>query len=186
MKKKILITSIIIICAGLLAVYFKFGMTKVVKVGGSIASVSRTELIQRSALIVKGEAAEILPSKWSNPDFVKGKGKRNIIQTDIKIKVDKVFKGNLDKDYVVVRIDKGKVGNTEYISEGYPDFKVGKKLVLFLSRDDSDIKTDEDYYVLTGMNQGYFAEKTQDSYVNVKGDEVNINNFKEEIDNIIK
>lgn len=44
---------------------------------------------------------------------------------------------------------------TQFVSsDGYPDFEVNEKVLLFLSRDDSDIATDEDYYVLTDMRQG--------------------------------
>ena len=43
-----------------------------------------------------------------------------------------------------------------FLPDGYPDFEVNEKVLLFLSRDDSDIATDEDYYVLTGMRQGKY------------------------------
>ena len=39
-------------------------------------------------------------------------------------------------------------------SSGYPDFEVGENVILFLSRDDGDLLTDEDYFVLTGMKNG--------------------------------
>lgn len=46
-------------------------------------------------------------------------------------------------------------------SEGYPDFAPGEKVVLFLSKDDSDVANpNENYYVLTGMIQGKFVADT--------------------------
>ena len=61
-----------------------------------------------------------------------------------------------DDNQAIVRIDKGEDENTIVSSDGYPDFEVNEKVLLFLSRDDSDIATDEDYYVLTGMRQGKY------------------------------
>ena len=64
--------------------------------------------------------------------------------------------GERDDNQAIVRIDKGEDENTIVSSDGYPDFEVNEKVLLFLSRDDSDIATDEDYYVLTGMRQGKY------------------------------
>ena len=64
---------------------------------------------------------------------------------------------------LMFEIDKGQVGNMKWNSEGYPDFTTGEEVVMFLSKDDSDVANpNENYYVLTGMKQGEFflIEKT--------------------------
>ena len=81
---------------------------------------------------------------------------RNILQTDIVVNIDNYLFGERDDNQAIVRIDKGEDENTIVSSDGYPDFEVNEKVLLFLSRDDSDIATDEDYYVLTGMRQGKY------------------------------
>ena len=55
----------------------------------------------------------------------------------------------LYRDYFATESQKIK-----FISSGYPDFEKEENVLLFLSRDDSDVATDEDYFVLTGMRQG--------------------------------
>lgn len=164
-----------------------------IHVDGIIASKTIDELILDSDLIVKGKVKEILKSKWSNEGLSRGKDIRNILQTDIVINVDEVLDGSLNKAYVIVRINKGEDEKTIVYSEGYPDFSVDENVLLFLSRDDSDVKTNEDYYVLTGMRQGKYelnklststTEKT-DIYVNDK-EEMNILELKENIPKVKK
>ena len=112
-------------------------------VDGIIPLISESELILRSDLIIEGTVSEIMDSKWSNPNNEKGENFRNILQTDIVVNIDNYLFGERDE-------------NTIVSSDGYPDFEVNEKVLLFLSRDDSDIATDEDYYVLTGMRQGKY------------------------------
>ncbi len=118
---------------------------------------SEEEMILDSDLIVEGTVSDILPSKWSNKNFERGEDIRNILQTDIVIDVDNVLYGDISGDNVKVRINKGEDANTIVHSEGYPDFFENENVLLFLSRDDSDVATDEDYYVLTGMKQGKYS-----------------------------
>lgn len=125
-------------------------------VDGIIPLISESELILRSDLIIEGTVSEIMDSKWSNPNNEKGENFRNILQTDIVVNIDNYLFGERDDNQAIVRIDKGEDENTIVSSDGYPDFEVNEKVLLFLSRDDSDIATDEDYYVLTGMRQGKY------------------------------
>lgn len=128
---------------------------KEVKVQGVMGICTEQELILDSDIIIAGTVKNIGDGKWSNPDF-KDKNKRNIIQTDIIVGIDDLLSGEYKNKDVTVRIDKGynKETNTKMISDGYPDFKVGERVILFLVRDDSDLKTDEDYFILVGMKQG--------------------------------
>lgn len=152
----------ILICVVCLA--FVFGATatflieknkpEIIEINGIIPELTEQELILNSDIIVKGNVLEIGESKWSNPKSIKGK--RNILQTDITVKINEILSGEYSSRNVVVRIDKGydKKSNTVMESSGYPDFEVGENVILFLSRDDGDLLTDEDYFVLTGMKNG--------------------------------
>lgn len=120
---------------------------------------TESELILDSDLIVSGTVNEIKASKWSNPHFQRGKNIRNILQTDIVIFVEEVLSGELSEKTVTVRIDKGEDSKTIVHSDGYPDFTIGENVLLFLSRDDSDVATNENYYVLTGMKFGKYILK---------------------------
>ena len=126
-------------------------------VTGIIPERTETEMYLDSDVILEGTVEKLLDSKWSNPNFHRGDDISNVLQTDVIVNVDKVYGGNLLKDTVVVRIDKGEDDNTIVYSEGYPDFEVGENVLLFLSRDDSDVATNEDYYVLTGMKYGKYT-----------------------------
>ncbi|MBQ9757022.1 MAG: hypothetical protein IJW15_01235 [Clostridia bacterium] len=122
-----------------------------------IPNLTEQELILNSDLIVDGLVKDIGDSKWSNPTLIEGK--RNILQTDIVVKINEIISGDYAPKDVVVRINKGYDKNTNTIveSDGYPDFSVGEHVILFLSRDDGDLATNEDYFVLTGMRQGKWS-----------------------------
>ncbi|OPZ94965.1 MAG: hypothetical protein BWY74_00129 [Firmicutes bacterium ADurb.Bin419] len=157
---------------------------------------SKSELIIDSDIIVNGKVKEILPSKWSNPEMIKGDNIRNILTTDIVVEVSKVLKGTPSNDKsVIVRIEKGYDTDTQVISDGYPDFEVGEKVILFLSKDDSDIADNtSDYYVLTGMCQGKFELLSvegikNEEYVssaNWLKEKISTSSFESDIENIIE
>lgn len=129
-------------------------------------------LILDSDLIITGTVKEIGKSKWSNPNFEKGKEIRNIIRTDIYVEVDNFIYGKSSTNTVAVRINKGEDETTIVHSEGYPDFKVDEKVLLFLARERGDVATDEDYYILVGMNQGKYnlEESSKAEQGNMKDD----------------
>lgn len=159
-KKTFIIVSFLIVLISV-AIFYFLPLKKTINVHGAIASKTTHDLMVDSDVVIKGTVKEILPSRWSNPESIKGKNVRNIIQTDISVNIDQILKGNpYDYKNIIVRINKGTVKNVEYISEGYPDFKAGEEVVLFLSIDDGDlskVNTNENYYVLTGMLQGKFT-----------------------------
>ena len=139
--KRFLIGLLVAICF-VVAIY-KFTAPKKVVVTGMIPYRTEQELIVKSDLIITGKVERIGKSKWSNPEL-KPAEKRNVLQTDIYVMIGELLYGEYSKEYVAVRIDDG----------GHLEFKSGEEVVLFLSRDDSDVATDEDYFVLTGMRQG--------------------------------
>jgi hypothetical protein len=157
-----------------------FGET--VKVHGSVAHKSKTELIGSSDVIIRGTVKELLPSKWSNPDGEKGPEARNIIQTDIVVGIEQIFKGTPFDSHIKVRVNEGQVENIKWDSEGYPDFNLGEEVILFLSKDDSDLTNpNENYYVLTGMFQGKFNQIENTSKFSNSRDQIDLSTFKAEI-----
>lgn len=84
-----------------------------------------------------------------------------MIQTDIVVDVEEAVKGTPDQDREVkVRINKGQIGQTKWVSESYSDFATGEEVILFLVPDSSEIgDVNEQYYVLSGMKQGKFVRK---------------------------
>ncbi len=151
--KRFLIALLVVVCVA--AAIYKFTAPKEISVTGTIPYRTEQELILNSDLIVAGKVDKIGEGKWSNPDFEPAE-KRNILQTDVFVEIDEILYGEYSREFVAVRIDKGydPESNTKVISDGYPDFEVGEEVLLFLSRDDSDVATEEDYFVLTGMKQG--------------------------------
>lgn len=147
---------------------------KHIKVEGIMPYFDENNLRRKSDLIIKGVVSQVYDSKWSNENHSKGEDIRNVLQTDVGIKISDIIKGNpYDDNEVVVRIDKGETDDTVYESEGYPDFKEGEEVILFLSIDDSDIaESNENYYVLTGMRQGKFTKDTKNQGDLTKGTEV--------------
>lgn len=117
-------------------------------------------LILDSDLIMTGTVSKIGESKWSNPDFHRGDEIRNILQTDIYVTVDNVLYGDCETDTIAVRADYGEDETTIVYSDCEPVFTIGEQILLFLARDRSDVATDEDYYILVGMNQGKFNLRT--------------------------
>ena len=113
-------------------------------------------LILDSDLIVTGKVSGFGKSKWSNPNFERGEEISNVMQTDVYISVDSILYGDASSEKIAVRIDEGEDETTIFHSDGYPDFEIGKPILLFLARDRSDVATDEDYYILVGMKQGKY------------------------------
>lgn len=159
-KKRVAILLFAAVVIGVMVIVF-YPFKKTVYDNGSIAAKTLYDLMVDSDVVIKGTVKEVLPSKWSNPDHIEGEGLRDIIQTDISINIDQIFKGKPYNDKnIIVKIDKGKIGNVEYKSDGYPDFTPGEEVVLFLSIDDSPfakVYGNGNYYVLTGMLQGKFS-----------------------------
>lgn len=157
---------------------------KIVNVSGIIPAKTKTELVGESQLILSGKVKEILPSKWSNPNFERGEHVSNVVQTDVRVQVDQVFKGQpYHENEVMIRINKGKVGNVEWRSDGFPDFALDEEIVLFLQQDDSDnARPEEQYYVLSGMKQGKFSKSLPESASLSNGkDTLTLASFAEEI-----
>lgn len=179
--------SLVICACAMFIVSAAFGIIcngnkiKIVEVNGMVPVVTEKELILNSELIVRGTVIELSDAKWSNPDLEEGK--RNILQTDVIVKVDEVISGEYSKDKVTVRMDKGFDDKKKVLvkSDGYPDFTEGESAILFLSSDDSDIATDEDCYVLTGMKNGKITENEVKNKFKINSENDTVSELKEKI-----
>ncbi|WP_054029179.1 hypothetical protein [Bacillus sp. FJAT-28004] len=162
--KKVILMSVVAFVIGI-GVYNLLPTQTTMHQSGLIPVNSKRDLIDKSDIIIKGNVQELKPSFWSNPNFEKGESVRNIIQTDVLVNVDDVYKNqSYNNEVVTVRINKGTVGDTTSKSDFYPDFEVGEEVVLFLSKDDSELANpNENYYVLTGMIQGKFPLKNKEA-----------------------
>lgn len=164
-KKFLLLLFIISFSLGSL-IYASIPRTKIITTHNIILEKDLPELISDSDVIVKGKVGNKLPSKWTNPNFIKGDHIRNIIQTDVNISIKEVLKGvPYSNSSLNLRTDTGKIDNIEYVSGDIPDLTYNEDVILFLSKDDSDVaKPNENYYVLTGLGQGlYIKEPYADS-----------------------
>ena len=143
-KAIVFFVSLGILLGGIMTYFVNEALPKKIEVTGMVPVFSEEEIILKSDIVVSGTVKNIGDGKWSNPNLVPNKA--NVIQTDVEILISKVLWGEYNNECVTVRIDKGydKETNIEMISDGYPDFKIGENVVLFLARDDSDIATDED------------------------------------------
>lgn len=165
----IITVCLAIIIGAMTTIFIYYNQPTVVSVSGLIAGLTEQELILNSDIIITGEVLELEKSKWTNPDNEIPE-RRNILQTDVIISIEELISGEYGEKTVAVRVDKGydKKTNTQFVSDLYPEFAPGDRFLLFLSRDDSDIATDEDYFVLTGLIQGAFDLKddgTVESYI---------------------
>lgn len=188
--RKMAISCLVLFLAGF-GVYYSIPKDVVTVTSGEIALKDKRTLVDDADIILRGTVLEIKPSFWRE----KGKDVRNIIQTDVVVNVEEIYKSeSFNEKSVTVRIDKGKVGKTISKSEGYPDFEIKEEVILFLSKDDGDLANpEENYYVLTGMSQGKFVfdQDTSDDKVfvnkvdSIKKDKLTLRTAKSEISEII-
>jgi hypothetical protein len=94
--------------------------------------------------IVIGTVKEILPPKWNtidgkqpNKPTTKLDYPYDIIYTDIVISVDEYLKNSSSSKEVIVRITGGTVGDVSMSTDADPSFKIGEKVLLYLSKDES-------------------------------------------------
>lgn len=102
------------------------------------------ELRNYSDTIVIGTVKEILPPKWNtidgkqpNKPITKLYYPDDIIYTDIVISVDEYLKNSSSSKEVIVRITGGTVGDVSMSTDADPSFKIGEKVLLYLSKDES-------------------------------------------------
>ena len=182
-KNYLLFLFIISFSIGIL-IFVSLPKTKIITTHSIILEKNLPDLISESNVIIKGKIGNKLPSRWTNPDFIRGDHIRNIIQTDTNISIIEVLKGvPYNNSSLNLRTDTGKLDNVEYISEDIPALTYNEEVILFLSKDDSDVANPaENYYVLTGMGQGlYIKEPYADSLYTCFYDQENQNIIEESV-----
>ena len=81
------------------------------------------KLTKRAENIIIGTAKE-KESKWDE--------NQKMILTYIKVHVEQVIEGNLNKSELTLLIPGGSIDNKNWIVEGAPEFTVGEKSLLFI------------------------------------------------------
>lgn len=192
MKKNIMLFGIAFVIG--LIIYQLMPVKTAYVLDATLAYKSKSDVIKESDIIVRVTVNDILPSKWSNPNFQRGDEIPNLMQTDISLTIDEVYKGvpyNYKNIIVIVPI--GVIGNETSTSDSVPDFKIGDNYILFLSKESIKLKISEgDYYILTGATQGaYILDKssTDPEYVICtlyRNERIILSDFKNEIVSAIK
>ncbi|WP_410509733.1 hypothetical protein RSJ42_05815 [Methanosarcina hadiensis] len=123
------------------------------------------ELSNYSDTIVIGTVKEILPPRWNTIDGKQPNKTRrallreNVIYTDVVISVDEYLKNPLTSREVTVRTTGGKIGKVNMTTDSDPSFKVGEKVLLFLSKDYSPDTKDfgPEYFIVTDFYLGKYT-----------------------------
>lgn len=123
------------------------------------------ELSNYSDTIVIGTVKEILPPRWNTIDGKQPNKTRrellreNVIYTDVVISVDEYIKNPLVSREVIVRTTGGKIGNVNVTTDSDPSFKVGEKVLLFLSKDNSSDTKDfaPEHFIVTDFYLGKYT-----------------------------
>lgn len=99
----------------------------VTMITGQLAILTIDEMIDSSDAIVIGTVEEILPPQRGD----NGAG-RQIIYTDVILRVDSYLYGHSISDMVAVRVLGGKIGNEAMVAESQPVFYLGETVMVML------------------------------------------------------
>lgn len=167
MKKRVIIPIVILLFGCI--VYFQQGENSnkqesiesveepvVTRMSGILRSYDVDSLMQNSNLVVYGEVTGKSEPFKVQPTF----GGSPFIHTDYYFEPIDIISGDSDITDTTFRVEGGKIGNEELIVDDTPSFDIGSKYLLFLYKVDmgSGYNTDEDYYYVTGSNQGAFNQ----------------------------
>jgi len=95
---------------------------------GIIVDFTLDDLIQHTDTAVIGKVTEILPVK--KDEF---KSSYLLIYTDVVIQPERYLYGKSEADYIAVRVDGGRIGDTVMVVEDEAEFTVGEECVVFLT-----------------------------------------------------
>lgn len=126
------------------------GGKQTIEPDSTIVSLDKNQLVNHAAAIVVGQ---VISSEVQN-DF------QGFPVTDYKIKVTKVFKGNLS-DEIEVRTSGGENDEIKLVpDEDMATFDLGEKVVLFLTDDKGNRPDKDDFgYYVVGQFQGKLKEE---------------------------
>ncbi len=123
------------------------------------------ELRDYSDTIVVGTVKEILPPKWNTADgkqpnkAIAELNNENVIYTDIIVSVDEYLKNPLSSKEIIVRITGGTIGKISMSTDADPSFKMGEKVLIYLSKDDDPYTKDfgPEHFIVTDFYEGKFT-----------------------------
>ncbi|MCT4618798.1 MAG: hypothetical protein N4A62_05365 [Marinisporobacter sp.] len=148
---------------------------KIVVQHGFLAHFSKNDLVNNATAIISGT---VISSEVQN-DFL------GLPATDFKIKVNKVFRGEVN-DEIEVRTVGGETDDTIHIADKQAvTFEIGEDVTLFLI-DEKGVRPDKDdfdYFVL-GQHQGKFKKK--EGKIKSKRDTFSEKDFLKELGKIEK
>ena len=108
-----------------------------------LANLDAKHLVEYSDLIIEGTIVSV------SKEF-RNEVNDNIIQKNITVEVNDIFKGGAQEDNKInIRIDGRNIGNNTYISDVTPTFLENEKVLLFLSQ-----KEGNKYYRIVNSIQG--------------------------------
>ena len=126
-------------------------------VSGVVAELTFEEMLERSCAVVKGEITGISDAFAVKP--VNGGDASNFYEYELTL--EKVYVGaDSVGDKINVRVQGGLVGNVRTECAETPELSVGTKVIAILSKATKGSNlyvTDEDYYLIVGVNQGIFV-----------------------------
>jgi hypothetical protein len=112
------------------------------------------ELVKAAKVVVAGKVLGKNPTRWfsrSNPGTAP--------VTDIRIGVERVFKGSVDATDLFVTQSGGLIEGTNYITPELMDFQVEQQVLLFLIPSTEELKRPDgkNRFVILGLWAGCFA-----------------------------
>ncbi len=107
---------------------------------------STEELADKSEVVIKGKVDDV-QGKWSRD--------KNLIVTQVSVIIDKIYKGKLDEEKVVVEFDGGEVDGVGFGVSDSARFNKGEEVLLFLKPAQSKVKGM--IYNLIGSAQGKYS-----------------------------
>jgi hypothetical protein len=132
----------------------------------------------------------IIGTRWSNPENVLGSEISNIIDTFYNVDIIETYKGvPVNTKTIILAADNGKIGNVRTHISGYPEFKVGDQVILFLVKNPIKSPLDfypyKDSYKIFGFSQGvYFYDQVTSEYIfnkNIEGGTIDLAKFYDEV-----
>ncbi|WIV13736.1 hypothetical protein [Proteiniborus sp. MB09-C3] len=113
--------------------------------------------------IIAGETREVGKSQFAKED--------NYIYTDITIRVEQVFLGDIHKDEIILRVKGGKVKKEKVFSVMEGEFKKGSKSLLFLQER-------EGIYYLVNGSESQFLEAEKNIFIDKQGNKYKLDDIK--------
>lgn len=125
------------------------------------------QILNTTKFVIKGSVSSIESPEWNTGDKKKPilKSKNDIVYQNIIINVDKVLRGSIDSNKILIKVYKS---NTLAKQNGIEKFEDNENVILFLKYDDSIYNKDKDYsyYVLNGGPLGKYTIK-DDNAINL-------------------